>query len=140
MGAVDPRAVVHVGGRDLDPGEVDGFAAEGVHVVTCDGLRDGGEGGLAAALAAVAPLAAHAYVHVDIDVLDLAAAPGVDFPSPGGLTPAEVVAAVATVAASLPVAGLSVTAYDPERDDPEGTTLATGIDLMCRLVDAVAPR
>lgn len=140
MGAVDPRAVVHVGGRDLDPGEVDGFAAEGVHVVTGDALRDGGEGGLAAALAAVAPLAAHAYVHVDIDVLDLAVAPGVDFPSAGGLTPAEVVAAVDAVAASLPVAGLSVTAYDPERDDPEGTTLATGIDLMCRLVDAVAPR
>jgi len=134
MGAVDPRAVVHVGGRDFDPDEVVGFAAEGVHVVTCNGLR----GGLEVALAAAAPLATHAYVHVDIDVLDLATAPGVDFPSPGGLTPSEVVAAVAAVGETLPVAGLSVTAYNPERDDERETTRATGTDLMCRLVDAVA--
>ena len=106
--------------------------------MTCEGLRGGGEGGLEAALAAAAPLATHAYVHVDLDVLDLAAAPGVDYPSPGGLTPDEVVAAVATVAATLPVAGLSVTAYDPEREDERGTTLATGVDLMGRLVDAVS--
>jgi arginase family enzyme len=109
-----------------------------VSVVTCEGLRDAGEGGLEAALATVAPRADHAYVHVDIDVLDLAAAPGVDFPSPGGLTTDEVVAAVATVAAALPVAGLSVTAFDPEREDERGTTLATGVDLMGRLADAVS--
>ena len=133
MGAVDPRAVIHIGGRDLDPGEVEGFAADGVHVVTGAG-GEGGEGGLAA----LAPLAARAYVHVDIDVLDLAVAPGVDFPSPGGLTPEEVVAATTVIAAALPVAGLSVTSYDPSRDDARGTTLATGIDLMCRLVDTVA--
>ncbi len=118
--AVDPRACVHAGGRDLDQGEVEGFAATGLHVVRGDALRGGGEGGLEAALAAAcaaAPRAAHAYVHVDIDVLDPVFVPGVDFPSPGGLTPDELVAAVATVIARIPVAGLSVTAYDPERDD-----------------------
>lgn len=137
MGGVDARAVVHVGARDLDPGEVEGLAAEDVHVVTCDDLRDGG---LAAALAAVARRAARAYVHVDIDVLDLAVAPGVDFASPGGLAPAEVTAAVTAVAAVLPVAGVSVTAYDPQRDDEAGTTRTTGLDLMCELVDVVAHR
>jgi arginase len=116
--AVDPRACVHAGGRDLDPGEVEGFAATGVQVVGVEALRG-----------------ARAYVHVDIDVLDPVFVPGVDFPSPGGLTPDELVAAVGTVAARLPVAGLSVTAYDPERDDVAGTTLATGLDLVERLVD-----
>ena len=139
--AVDPRACVHAGGRDLDPGEVEGFAATGLHVVVADALRGAGQGGLEAALAsalAAVPRAVHAYVHVDIDVLDPVFVPGVDFPSPGGLTPDELVAAVGTVAARIPVAGLSVTAYDPERDDPAGTTRATGLDLIERLVDAVA--
>jgi len=140
MGAVDPRAVVHAGGRDLDPGEVDGLAATGVHVVTCDGLRDGGEGGFEAALAAVASRAAHAYVHVDIDVLGLDVAPGVDFATPGGITPDELVAAVGAVGRALPIAALSVTAYDPELDDAQRTTRATGIALMRRLVDLVARR
>jgi arginase len=135
MGAVDPRAVVHVGGRALDQGEVDGFAADGVHVVTCAGLR--GAGGLPAALAAAAAHAAQAYVHVDIDVLDLAVAPGVDFPTPGGLAPGEVVDAVAAVHRVLPIAGLSVTAFSPEREDGD-TTLTTGIALMGRLADLVA--
>jgi arginase len=78
-------------------------------------------------------------VHVDIDVLDPVFVPGVDYPSPGGLAPDELVAAVATVAARIPVAGLSVTAYDPERDDAAGTTLAAGLELIGLLVDAVAP-
>ena len=173
--AVDPRACVHAGGRDLDPGELEGFAATGVQVVGVEALHGGGsrgdagagvkggegatggsesesghaggdlggggEGGLEAALAAVraaAPRAARAYVHVDLDVLDPVFVPGVDFPSPGGLTPDALVDAVATVPARIPVAGLSVTAYDPERDDPAGTTRATGLDLIERLVDTVA--
>lgn len=139
--AVDPRACVHAGGRDLDPGEVEGFAATGVQVVGVEGLRnDGSEGGLEAALRAAlatAPRAVHAYVHVDIDVLDPVFVPGVDFPSPGGLTPGDLVAAVGIVAARIPVAGLSVTAYDPERDDAAGTTMAAGLDLIERLVDTV---
>jgi arginase len=137
--AVDPRTCVHVGGRDLDPGEVEGFAATGVQVVPAEALR-GGQSGLEAALAAAlvaAPRATQAYLHVDIDVLDPAFVPGVDFPSPGGLTPDELVAAVRTVAANSPVAGLSMTAYDPERDDAAATTLATGLDLVERLIDAV---
>jgi arginase len=76
---------------------------------------------------------------VDIDVLDPVFVPGVDFPSPSGLTPDELVTAVATVAARTPVEGLSVTAYDPERDDDAGTTLTTGLELIARLVDTVAP-
>lgn len=140
MGAVDPRAVVHVGGRDLDPGEVEGFAAEGVHVVTCAALRgdaESGAGGLPAALAAVASRAARAYVHVDIDVLDLGVAPAVDFPAPGGLAVDEVVAAATGVSRVLPVAGISVTAFNPQREDDD-TTLKTGIELMCRLADVAA--
>ncbi len=136
--AVDPRACVHVGGRDLDPGEVEGFASTGVRLIGIEALR-GNEGVLEAALAAAADAhATHAYVHVDIDVLDPAYVPGVDFPSPGGLTPGELLDAVAVVARRLPVAGLSVTAYDPEREDAPATTLTTGLDLLVGLVDTVA--
>lgn len=171
--AVDPRACVHAGGRDLDPGELVNLAARGVRVVdtpslrrelgTIAGVASGGardhEGdvgapgasrgareSLAGAVAAArtvadraaAPDAARAYLHVDLDVLDPAFVPGVDFPSPGGLTPDELVAAARTVAAGIPVEGLSVTAYDPECDDESDTTLATGLGLIERLVEVVA--
>lgn len=168
--AVDPRACVHAGGRDLDPGEVVNLATAGVYVVDMTTLRrdvaavaaeDGGDGGgdtgggrgavhdgggLAGAVAAAAavadraaaPGAGRAYLHVDIDVLDPAFVPGVDFPSPGGLTPDELVDAARTVAAGIAVGALSVTAYDPEHDDEGATTLATGLGLIERLVDVVA--
>jgi arginase len=135
-GRVDARRCIHAGGRDLDPGEVEGFARAGVAVLTVDDVR--GEGGaLTRALAALADPRV-VYLHVDIDVLDPATAPGVDFPSPGGLSLGELIAAVTLVAAGTTLRGLSVTAYDPERDDAESTTLALGIDLVCRLVETIA--
>ena len=49
----------------------------------------------------------------------------------------EVVAAATGVSRVLPVAGISVTAFNPQREDDD-TTLKTGIELMCRLADVAA--
>jgi arginase family enzyme len=53
------------------------------------------------------------------------------------VTPDELVAAVGAVARTLPVRGMSVAQYDPERDDERGTALTAALDLVERLMDTV---
>ncbi|HZH25427.1 MAG TPA: arginase family protein, partial [Solirubrobacteraceae bacterium] len=53
------------------------------------------------------------YLTVDIDVLDPAFAPGTGTPEPGGMTPAELLLAVRTVAAALELVGADVVEVIP---------------------------
>jgi len=97
-----------VGARDLDPGEQAAIARSGL--VVADGVA-----GALAALPDDAPI----HVHLDGDVLDPAAAPGVDFPAPGGWSTERLTAEVAALAATGRVAGVSVCCGNPRRD-PDG--------------------
>ncbi len=54
-----------------------------------------------------------AQLHVDIDVLDPSAAPAVGFPSPGGFTLAELLAAVEMTGARFDLQALSLTSFAP---------------------------
>jgi len=130
--------VLLLGARDLDRGEAEALAASEVTVVSGAELRAQSLG--AAAPPALDALAARlpgpagggptAHLHVDIDVLDPAAAPGVTFPSPGGLTLAELVAAVGLVRERFTVLALSLTSFTPERDDDTASTLQAGLAVM----------
>jgi|GEM_PF-568448 len=77
-----------------------------------------------------------AYVHVDLDVLDPRYAPAVDFPVENGLTPEQVHDCTTAVHALLPLCALSVSAFDPDRPDPETRTVEHALDLIIDLVDA----
>ncbi len=131
--------VLHVGGRDLDPGEEQTLTDSGVEVVT--GADIGRRGVKAALVPALDTLRGHVdavYLHIDVDVLDPAAAPAVDFPSAGGLTVPELEEAIWLVAGHFSVRAAALTAYDPERDDPDGRTLQTSLHLLTVLADTVA--
>jgi arginase len=97
-----------VGARDLDPGERDSIS--GSRLVVADDIA-----GALAALPAGTPL----HLHLDGDVLDPDAAPGVDFPAPGGWSGERLDAEMATLAASGRVVGVSVCCGNPRRD-PDG--------------------
>jgi arginase len=103
----EPRAAL-VGARDLDPGERDAIAGSGL-VVAADVAR---------ALERL-PAAAPIHLHLDGDVLDPAAAPGVDFPAPGGWSGERLNDEVAALAATGRVVGVSVCCGNPRRD-PDG--------------------
>jgi len=67
--------VLLVATRDLDPGEAARLNRSAVRLIGLEELR-------------TAPLdAAAVYVHLDIDVLDPRISPGVNFSTPGGITP-----------------------------------------------------
>jgi len=99
-GTVDPRDVVLVGARNLDPPEEEFITATGLHT---------GERGLEQALEGVDAV----YVALDCDVLD----PDEDIvsfmPEPGGLTITETASILREVAAVRPVAGAGVTGLAP---------------------------
>jgi agmatinase len=61
------------------------------------------------------------YLSVDIDVLDPSAAPGTGTPEPGGMTSADLLRAVRTIALETPLVALDVVEVSPPYDHAEIT-------------------
>jgi len=97
---IPEERVVLVDARDLDPGEDDAVAASRMRRVTVDELR--------AEPVPDGPL----YVHLDIDVVNPAEIPAVNYPAPGGPSVEEVRDALRPLAATGRVAALSVTLWE----------------------------
>lgn len=98
---VAEHRILLAGARDLDPPEVTYLAA--ARIRRCE-VSDLTAGPAAAGLLPDGPL----YLHVDLDVIDSAALPGLRFPAPGGPAPGEVAAALRTVLATGRVAAVGV--------------------------------
>jgi arginase len=133
------RDAAHVGGRDIDPGEEEGFASSDVLRVTGDRLAADGVPAAIPVLDELTRRVPAVHLHVDIDVIDPAFFPAVDFPTPGGLSSDEVLALAGELGARLPIRSLSVIAYDPAQPDPDARTLHGSMQLiraLCRLVAA----
>ena len=62
------------------------------------------------------------YLSVDIDVLDPGTAPGTGTPEPGGMSAADLLRAVRTVALQTPIVALDVVEVSPPYDHAELTT------------------
>jgi arginase len=108
---VAQERVVLVGARDLDPTEQERLAASAV--VRADPAS------LEGALDNLARLTDRVYVHVDLDVLDPSEAKANDWAVDGGLTAAELEAALGAILVRFEVQAAAFTAYDP-RSDPDG--------------------
>jgi len=144
---VDEAAVLHAGGRELDREEAASLAASGVRLVDGGELSDRGP---AEALAPkldelietrTAPgrspgTLPPAHLHVDLDVLDPTAAPGVAFPSPHGLSAGQLLEAIDLVRERFTLAAVTVASFTPARDDDAGTTLAAGLAVLQRVTAA----
>lgn len=73
------------------------------------------------------------YLHIDIDVLDPAIAPGVNYVTSGGLTIAEVLDAVGEIRQHAELAAVTLTAVNPPKDEGGRTALAA-IDLLVEIL------
>jgi arginase len=137
-------AVVHAGGRDFDREEHASLLASDVRVVDGGELRERGPAEtLVPALDALArerrafwgldaDEAPPVHLHVDLDVLDPAAAPGVTFPSPRGLSAAQLLESIDLVRERFQLIAVTVTSFTPARDEA-GTTLAAGLAVLQRV-------
>lgn len=109
-------------GRDLDPGERELLAASDVvH------LPDAAQ-----MLSKKLPLGP-IYVHFDVDVLDSATAPAMNYPVPGGPTIDTLRAVFQRLAASGQIAAVSVSAWNPDMEG-SGRTQEIVLDLLAELL------
>lgn len=132
---IDGRRIVLAGARDLDPGERENLRLARVPVVAGEALRSDGVDALVPHLERLAATVRDVYVHIDIDVVDPHEAPGVSFPVPGGLGPAEVETILAQVARRFRIRGAALTAYNPDKDEGD-RTLRVGLRLLAALAGA----
>jgi arginase len=108
---VDPKNVMLLGARDLDPDEQTLLDDADVRRLSTPEIA---ERRLASAIATLPDGAA--YVHCDLDVLDPSEGQANPFPTPGGVSVAELEEAIATIGRARPIAAAAVTAYAPEYD------------------------
>jgi len=120
-------AVVLAGGHDTDPPEEIRLRASQIAHLTPDRLRT--PEALVAALRAVEPAVTGLYVHLDLDILDVAVAPVNVYSAPGGLDGDELDALLAALLRSFPVRALSLTCYDPACD-PEARVPPIALRLL----------
>lgn len=122
--------VLLVGARDLDPAERKYLERSRVRYLPPEDARGDA---LADALDALAGRVQQVYLHLDLDVHDPAGGAANAFAASGGLTAGEVQRVVREVAARIPIAAASITAYDPQYDD--GRMLEIGLELMETLTE-----
>ncbi|WP_158502149.1 arginase family protein [Vitiosangium sp. GDMCC 1.1324] len=123
---LDPRQVLLAGARELDPPEADFITARRMARLTASRLNDDpaslarwvGEAGFR-----------HVYVHLDLDVLEPSGFPHVKCPTPGGVTPEALVAALSRLREDGRLVGMSVLEFVPGEGE-------AGLDLIDRLLRA----
>lgn len=129
---IDPANVIHLGGRDFDPGEAACLEEADVLLIRPSDLKtvterlDRAFGSLAGRVDAV-------YLHLDLDVLDPSAGIVNAYAAPGGLSVEELMAVLRACLAKLPVRAVALTAYDPDFD-PAGTVA----DVAAGLIEVLA--
>lgn len=117
-----PAAGAVVGGRDYDLEELEFMKQHGMPLIGSPDMARDPE----AAARRVTEWTGGRPLHVsfDIDVLDPAAAPGTEIPSPGGLSTRQALDFLAALSAGAHLVGLDVTEVAPPSDHNDITSLA----------------
>jgi agmatinase len=113
-GYVDPKRYVQIGLRGYWPGEPE-FAWQAEQGITSFFMHDVRELGIEAVVHRTVQIvdAGPVFLSVDVDVLDPAFAPGTGTPEPGGMTSADLLWAVRTIAERLELVGADVVEVIP---------------------------
>jgi agmatinase len=113
-GHVDAGRYVQIGLRGYWPGERE-FAWQAEHGITSFFMHDVRDRGIRAVVEDTVRIVGGgpAFLTVDVDVLDPAFAPGTGTPEPGGMTSADLLWAVRTLAARLDLVGMDVVEVIP---------------------------
>lgn len=111
---VPEENVVLAATRSLDPLEAARLHKSPIKLATLDALSHEVEE-LAGRVSSI-------YLHIDLDVLDPAISPGVNFSEPGGISTSQLLAAVEHVISTGKLGAAAIANFNPDRDR-EGRTL-----------------
>lgn len=131
---VRPQAAALIGTSDLDPEEVAALASHPILHIDAFALMEAGAGErVAHAIRPRAKEAAGWYVHIDLDVAGPQVVPGAMTPAPYWPPRHQLIDAAAAVTRSVPVAVVSLAAYNPEQDQ-QRLGAAFGIDMLVAII------
>ena len=123
-----------IGARDIDSLEGGLLDQSAVEVIAPRQLRSE----LSCFLGSIKQRVQEIYVHLDLDVLDAAVATANRYAGSGGLTIRDVEHALSAIAGALPVAAVTVSAYDPSVDT-DGSAAKAAIRLICTAASLAEP-
>jgi arginase family enzyme len=140
-GALDPARYVQIGLRGYWPGEAEfawqreqGITSLFMHDVAALGI--GEIVGRAAAVVGSGP----AFLSVDIDVLDPSVAPGTGTPEPGGMSAADLLWAVRSLARELDLAGADLVEVIPTAVGSADVTALVADRIVREILNGIALR
>lgn len=128
---VSSDLIALLGVRDLDPPEIALLGRSGIVRLERSDLATG----LATFLERSTLHDSLGYVHCDLDVLDPRIGRANSLPVPGGLSVADVTAAIATIGAAVEIGAAAITCYAPEYDT-DGAIARAALDIADALVVA----
>jgi len=109
--------LVHVGSRALDPPEVAAFNSSPAKLFTAQQVKKIGAADVAEEAARhLDNRSDWIACHLDVDVVDPRFVPGVNYPTPGGLTLDEAAEVIRNLDATGKLRVVEVVAYDPSKD------------------------
>jgi len=140
-GRVDPRRYVQIGLRGYWPGEAE-FAWQAERGITSFSMHDVRDLGIRAVVERALEVGGGgpAFLTVDVDVLDPAFAPGTGTPEPGGMTSADLLWAVRTVAAGAELVGADVVEVLPTAIGSADVTALVAERIVRELLTGIALR
>jgi len=126
---LDKANVLHIGGSNFDPLELDLIEREHIHMFTLFDLLSNGLAAAFAKLDAIMAQVPNVWVSLDVDVIDRLYAPGAGMPNNKGLTYREISALAEYVGKHSNVVGLDLVEYSPLQDE-QRKTAELGIELI----------
>jgi arginase len=125
--------LLHIGGSDLDQGEIDLITREQLNVFTLFDLLTRGLGELIQRIDDLAARVPNIWISLDLDSIDQIYAPAAGMPNAKGLAYREIATIAEYIGSKCHVIGIDVVEYNPLQDE-KNKTAELGIELIAKFL------
>ncbi len=133
---IRPENLLYIGLRDIDDGERQNAASQGVKLLSMDDLRQQDMANIIQdAVTSLSVTCDHIVLSLDLDAFDPAYTPAVGTPVPGGFTPQEILPVLAGVVRGYSVPLIDIVEFNPTLPGAEKT-----YDFIVDMLAEILPR
>lgn len=130
---ISKENLLHIGGSDFDPAELDLVARENLPTFSLFDLLNQNLAPLIKMIDDLAARMPNIWVSLDLDVIDRIYAPGAGMPNAKGLTYREIATIAEYIGSHCNVVGIDVVEYNPLQDE-QHKTAELGIELIAKFL------
>ncbi len=119
-----------IGTRGAEPEELENIEANKLEIITPLDILESGVAAISKQIISKCGQDSRVYISIDLDCIDPGIAPGVSVPTPGGITPLELIFLVKKVCEKCYVVGLDIVELTPDFDLNNNTANIAARTLM----------